>query len=408
MKMLATAKALLNGAAALLSPAEVAKALEDGIYVSRKVLNGQLWYDWAVKHGVPNPLPADELHVTVMYSTTEVKMGMSTIPISVPTVASYAPGHFCRFGKDDEVLVFAFHNWEMEERHYAFIHNGATPTWPSYRPHMTLSMEAGDYELPMEALQDCPEVIILGGEVSAPLRKPEEDKEPHDLEDEDDENMIVIVIQASVAAAAKAILDAKPEMSNFSASDLHRVAAGAKVTKGVAKRLASESWATDELKAILAEPTKVVIAGKTYVERDLEMSVGPIPEEIAKKLGRVIDAFKDNEEERLSFGWASISTVKGELYKDLQGDTISTKAQRQWLHSMFKGQRAGLMEHEGEPISELVEGIVLDKALQDALGIDLGVEGALVGMHYTCEKAWDMVKTGKRMYSIAGRVLVEE
>lgn len=392
-----------------------------GVYVYRPVLNGQEWHDWAVKYGVPSPLAADDFHVTVIYSQVDVKM----IPDKTVRSIYIGPGYgdagcFAQLGPKGESLVVCFSDWDLYNRHWNFQSNGAVTTWPTYRPHMTITNETGDFELSDEALANAPIYINLGGEVFRGLEKPQPSDQVADgAEDPDDDDQDLVVVIAIAASAAqqlreKALADSSIRLNPMDRYALDDVAEGRKVTKGVLRRIAATNWAPAEIKKFAAEaagavepPVVVAKDGKKYVERELTMTVGEIPEAVRKALPAGFDVFKFKEEEKLAWGWASVATVGGVDVEDLQGDTITTKAQREWLHSMFRGKRAGLMEHDGEAVAELVEGIVFDADVQKALGIDLGMEGIFTCTHYTCEKTWALVKSGKWMHSIAGRVLVE-
>lgn len=404
-----------------------------GLYVYRDVLNGQEWHDWAVKYGVPSPLAADDFHVTQLYSTVNVQM----IPDKRVLSYSIGPGYgdaacFAQLGPDGQSLVVCFRAWELYDRHWTFIQNGAEEKWPTYRPHMTITNETGDFQLSDAALADAPLYINLGPEKYDELKdfKVVADDGAEVPAADDGELVVIISIAASAAQtfAEKRLVDSSIRLNPMDAYALDDIAKGRKITKGVLRRVAATDWAPDAIKMFAHDavgspwtPTidfeavkqsregKVVeVDGKKFVEREMTMTVRPIPDEIRKKLpNKDIDSFKFQEEEKLAWGWASVATVGGADVEDLQGDTITTKAQRQWLHSLFRGKRAGLMEHEGEAISEVVEGIVFDADLQKAIGIDLGMEGVLTCTHYTCEKTWALVKSGKWMHSIAGRVLVE-
>ena len=56
-----------------------------GLYVARPVLNGDSWVKWAEKFGVPNPVPAGEIHVSILNSVVDVKIPPLTEPVSIET-----------------------------------------------------------------------------------------------------------------------------------------------------------------------------------------------------------------------------------------------------------------------------------------------------------------------------------
>lgn len=360
---------------------------DPGLYVSRQVLNGKDWEKWATTAGVPSPLAAADIHVTICASP--IRVNIKPLTDNLPVGTSRAT--VCMLGPNEDALAVVFECWPLLDRWYDFYSAGAYGSWSSYRPHLTLSYDAKDFQISDEALASMPEMIILGPEIYAPFGKPAVDDTEAENDDDPLEDVDVIIIAAALKAAGA------DDVSLVDEIDFLKVVATKKAPRSVAKRLSAPA----------VQPNVIEVAGKKYVERELTMTVAPLPDEVKKRLGRVADAFKNNDEEQLAYGWASVSTVKGEFLEDLQGDTITTKAQRQWLHSLMKGQRYGLMEHAGAPIAEVVEGVVFDNDLQKALGIDLGMEGVLTCTHYICSKTWAMVKQGEWMHSIAGRVLIE-
>jgi hypothetical protein len=417
MKLLTAAKNALLTAVRDAAPQVVDIEKRSGLYVSRSVLNGKEWHDWAVKYGVPDPLAADDLHVTVLYSSKDVKLiPDKTVRTIYVGPGGYEPACFVKLGPKDQSLAVCFWDYALWDRHHAFIRSGAVHSWPDYRPHMTLSNAAGDFEISDEALAAAPLQINLGPEVydETNANKRQADADVEGVDDPDGATLIVIIDIA--ASAAQQVIDkslAEPGSMDINPVDraaLADVAAGHSIRKSVATRIAGADWAPEAIKGLAkaeSAPKVIEIDGRKFVERELRMTVQPLAEDIRKQLPFEVDAFKMDEEERLAWGWASVSTVKGKYVTDFEGQEITTKAQRQWLHSLMKGQRAGKMDHEGADVGEVVEGIVLDADVQKALGIDLGLEGVLCCTHYTCEKTWNMVKTGKWMHSIAGRVLVE-
>jgi hypothetical protein len=385
-----------------------------GLYVYRPVLNGQAWHDWAVKYGVPKPLAANDLHVTVLSSTVDVKMPIDETPMTIEVFTDYEPGSFVTLGPKDQSLVWTFDSWRLHGRNWSFVRNGAKPTHPTYRPHMTLTNEVGDFELPDDALRNMPRHIILGGEINSDIKTPDAtDDDPDGVEVDDESRVLVVVVEFAAKDAQKALdADVEGEINVLDRLALRDIAAEKSITMGVAKRLAAEPFATDAIKALAApaaDPapaSKEVLIGKRTKEVDMTVTLRELPQEIAKSCAAA-DVYKTDDEERLVWGWASVSTVGGELLEDMDGHKITTGAQRQFLHQIMCGQRAGKFDHEGEVCNEVVEGIVLDHDLQKALGIDLGMEGMLICTHVPDDKNWEDVKKGNWMYSIAGTVVVE-
>lgn len=364
-----------------------------GVFISRYVeaTNAQKWFDWATKWGVPNIVPVDQMHVTVMYSTVDVMTPLVETTMNVPTTSG---GCFALFGPDENILVFTFSSWELYDRNWAIRDMGAVPTWPSYRPHLSLSNDVGDFELPDGALQEVPSYIVLGPEVSAALKAKDD---PSDQTDDDEGDSEVVLVLVACSQAAELLKSDGQKMPALAAYDLADVAHG-KASKGVLKRLTESDWAPAEFKAALQQKTTET---RKKVERELTISVSNMPEEVAKKL-KNSEIAKANDEEQIVLGIASVSTVNGELVKDLHGDEVTTQALVEFNRSLISGSRAGKFMHEGEAVTEIVAGLVLSQDWQKALGIDLGYEPYLVEIHVPDATDWAEVKKGEWMLSVAG------
>ncbi len=110
--------------------------------------------------------------------------------------------------------------------------------------------------------------------------------------------------------------------------------------------------------------------------------------------GGAVTIVKVDDELRVVWGWASVIAEKGAVVVDAHGDTISEKTLVKAAHS-FAGIRRIKRMHEGAPIGEMVESVVLTPALQKALGIDLGLTGWLIAWKVHDEATWADVKAGK-------------
>jgi hypothetical protein len=112
---------------------------------------------------------------------------------------------------------------------------------------------------------------------------------------------------------------------------------------------------------------------------------------------------KVDEDRQLVYGWALVSTERGASIVDLQDDVVDTDDLRDTAHAFVKGDRTLGRMHVQMGVGEVVESVVFTKALQDALGIDLGCEGWFIGVHVTDPETWQSVKKGElTMFSIGG------
>ena len=116
-----------------------------------------------------------------------------------------------------------------------------------------------------------------------------------------------------------------------------------------------------------------------------------------------VGLIKSNAKKRLVYGWASVATKGGEVVEDQQGDVIDDIDNLREVVHDFMGSRVGKAMHEGAQVGTIVDSIVLDRDLQDALGIDLGMEGWFVGYKVTDDAVWDRVEKGElAAFSIGG------
>ncbi len=353
-----------------------------GLFVSRPVLNAQSWADWATKHGVPNVLAPEDMHVTIIGSRTDV---MCAPQAGFPFIERDR-GILSFLGADETVLAFLFRDWYLSERHFWFRENGAVSDWPEYRPHMTISYDAAGWEPTPEALKEMPPSVVMGPEAhegfnpSAMVKKAMASTADAD----------VFTPSAAVITKVKEALeqDALAEKSGLDPIDgqtMDLLALGLPVTKVSAERLEGSEFA------------------KSFGESAVE-SAGAVENHILK--------FAD--EEQIAYGWASVSILKGALLEDLHEEGITTQALKQLCHGLIRGQRAGKFNHVGTVKADIVEALVITKELMDAIcksckvePVDLGREGLFIGMHVPDPADWAIAKT-MDMFSIGARVKMIE
>lgn len=419
MKLLARLKA---SASALVAP--VAKSGANGLFVSRKVLNAQEWFDWAKAAGVPNPIAAADMHVTVISSTTDAKIPLECCSFPISTMSGYwESGCFGFLGKDDSAFAFMFSCWNLSDRFYAYQGAGAVPIWPNFIPHLSLSMDAAGFDLPDAALANVPAYILLGPEVRQDLKQPDASDVPDaddaiqadDLDDDgDDGDTFIIIVELSQKAAADTIAKAKAKeiaLEPFQIATLDAMAHGKAVTKAAARYIAKATWAPDLLKTVEAKTDERGLAPPSAEKKskDATIMVKQLSAEIAKKFGPDSSVSKTfNEERRWVYGIASVSTVGGELVDDLDGDFATTQFLEEYLAKSILEQAGGDFEHEGETVNQLVGGLVFSSDIQKVLGIDLGMEFLLTVTHVPDDANWEMVKEGNWMHSIAGTFYYED
>jgi hypothetical protein len=122
-----------------------------------------------------------------------------------------------------------------------------------------------------------------------------------------------------------------------------------------------------------------------------------------------IKILKIDEEQRIIYGWASVTTYKGELVVDLQGDVIKTDTLHKSINEFMKGVRVGKLNHSGEQVGQIVHSFPMSKEICAALEIQSEKEGWITGYHVTDDTLWEKVKAGDYAeFSIGGRAQKQE
>jgi len=131
--------------------------------------------------------------------------------------------------------------------------------------------------------------------------------------------------------------------------------------------------------------------------------------DMTKSNSDAVKILKIDEEQRIIYGWASVTTYKGELIVDLQGDVIKTETLHKAFNEFMKGVRVGKINHSGEQVGQIVHSFPMSKDICEALGIQSDKEGVISGFHVTDDDLWNKVKSGEYAeFSIGGRAQKEE
>lgn len=123
---------------------------------------------------------------------------------------------------------------------------------------------------------------------------------------------------------------------------------------------------------------------------------------------------KTNEDERLVFGFASVSktSAQGDLLEDLQGDLIEPADLERAAYDFAEHYRAINEMHAGEDVGAIVESFVLTPEKLMAMGFDESVAKAMPVAHWigcrVSKEAFAKVKRGElKMFSIEGTAVRE-
>lgn len=153
------------------------------MYVYRPVENAEDIIDWYKSQGVKTTLTADEMHVTIMYSTKPVDWMKAREPYNGSTdadrekgVLNIAPGgprdndmFGGGFGDNDQCLVALFASSELQWRHMDLTYLGAESKYATFQPHITITWEPGDIDL--DDIKPWKGPIVLGPEQFETINK---------------------------------------------------------------------------------------------------------------------------------------------------------------------------------------------------------------------------------------------
>jgi hypothetical protein len=133
-----------------------------------------------------------------------------------------------------------------------------------------------------------------------------------------------------------------------------------------------------------------------------EMTKAVVAEVVCKKQSD-FNVIKVDEEQRIIFGWASVTKYQGEYVVDLQNEIIRTETLHKAVNEFMKSVRVGKVLHDGEQTGTIIHSFPISKEVCEALGIQSDKEGWLTGYYVEDDDLWEAVKSGDyREFSIGG------
>lgn len=137
------------------------------LYISRPVVNAADIVAWAKDAGFPTTLPADDMHVTVVFSRAQVDWA------NVPdhgsdhvTIEGSVGRSLDQFG---DAVVLRFPCEYLARRHHEISALGASWDHPQYQPHVTITWNVGDFDWRNVPPYAGP--IVLGPEIFKPVKE---------------------------------------------------------------------------------------------------------------------------------------------------------------------------------------------------------------------------------------------
>ncbi len=122
------------------------------------------------------------------------------------------------------------------------------------------------------------------------------------------------------------------------------------------------------------------------------------------EFSKATEILKVDRERRIIWGWASVSTMKGEIVTDLQGDRITPVEMEKMADGFMRSTRAAKAMHDGDDVGEVIHSFPLTKELAEAFGIKTDREGWITGTYIKSDEQWQRALKGEyRGLSIGGR-----
>lgn len=137
---------------------------DPGLYVRRNLTpdSAATFIAWAQGQGFTGVMPASELHVTIVHSTQSVPIR----PAGGSVLAQTADRSVQALG-DKGAVVLMFGSEDLTERWREAMGLGAAWDWDSYRPHVTITYDAGDLDL--EKIEPFAGDLVFGPEIHETL-----------------------------------------------------------------------------------------------------------------------------------------------------------------------------------------------------------------------------------------------
>jgi hypothetical protein len=154
------------------------------------------------------------------------------------------------------------------------------------------------------------------------------------------------------------------------------------------------------------ESPDVVSTDQGLLERTIAAIMGTIMEHTVAKQATILKA---DEGTRMVYGWASVSTVNGELVVDQQGDTLEPAEMVKMADGFMGSVRTAKAMHQGAGIGEVLHSMPLTKDIMDAFGITCDREGWLTGIKIHDDETMQKIMRGELSeLSIGGRAGTRE
>ena len=162
--------------------------------------------------------------------------------------------------------------------------------------------------------------------------------------------------------------------------------------------------ALEQIAGIESEPEEASQEKSDLIERVIAAIINVAMEHETVNKRASAEILKVDEERRLIWAWAYVSTQDGKLLTDTQGDSIEPDEMEKMATDFMLDARTAKAMHAGEGVGEFVHSMPLTKEIMDAFGIYSDCEGWITCLKVNSDEAWSDYKSGKYTgLSIGGR-----
>jgi hypothetical protein len=137
------------------------------LYVHRKLTNAAEFLKWAAAAGFAKTLPADDIHVTTAFSKTPVAWLAAPTGEPSTSVKPTSDGRAIERLGDKGAVALRFESAALSKRWREFKAAGASWDYPQYKPHVTITYDAG--ELDIDAIEPYAGPLEFGPEIFAEI-----------------------------------------------------------------------------------------------------------------------------------------------------------------------------------------------------------------------------------------------
>jgi hypothetical protein len=115
------------------------------------------------------------------------------------------------------------------------------------------------------------------------------------------------------------------------------------------------------------------------------------------------DVIEFSEDQRIVWGWGSVTTVKGKDLVDIQNDVIESEELVRATSEFMEDVRTAKAMHDGNAVGTVLHSLPLTYELAETLGLQTEKEGWIVGVKINDDGVWARVKSGELgAFSIGG------